>query len=353
MRPGRKFLLVDVAPERSSTDLAGSLVSVVMPARNEERGIVGAIESVLAQSHQNVELLVVDGMSTDRTAALVAEVAERDPRVRLLQNPSQRIPNALNIALREARGEFVARVDAHAGVSLDYLERGLQELRDPQVASVGGIRIGVAGSPTGRAVAAALSSKFGVGGSVNHYGTEAQDTDHSSFGVYRRAVLEQVQGWDESLAVNEDVDLDFRILQQGHRIRFDPAMEIHWQVRETLGDFARQYRRYGRGKALMVRKNGPSAVRPRHLAAPALIVWLASAAGLAVAGRPVPAAALLGTYGAVICVGGWEATRGTPGVSKARTAAALATMHSAWGLGFWEGLLFKAEPAAGSRREVG
>lgn len=341
-----------MAPERSSTAPTGPLVSVVMPARNEEAAIVGAIESVLSQTHQNIELLVVDGMSTDRTAELVTEVSQRDPRVRLLKNPAQRIPNALNVALRAARGEFVARVDAHAGVSVDYLERGLRELQDPGVASVGGIRIGVADSSTGQAVAAALSSKFGVGGSVNHYGTEVQDTDHSSFGIYRKSVLDQVQGWDESLAVNEDVDLDHRILQQGHRIRFDPDMEIHWHVRETYRDFARQYRRYGRGKALMVRKNGPSAVRLRHLAAPALIVWLGAAAGLAATGRPGRAALLLGTYGAVVGLGAHDATRSEPDVSKARTAAALATMHSAWGLGFWEGLLFKAEPAAGSRREV-
>lgn len=332
--------------------MTGPLISVVMPARNEEAGIADAIASVLQQTHQNIELFVVDGMSTDRTAELVDDISRRDPRVRLLKNPAQRIPNGLNIALAAAGGEFLARVDAHGGVSIDYLERGLRELKDPQVASVGGIRIGVADSPTGRAVAAALSSRFGVGGSVNHYGTAIQDTDHSSFGIYRRSVLEQVGGWDESLAVNEDVDLDHRILQRGYRIRFDPGMEIHWHVRETYGDFARQYRRYGRGKALMVRKNGLPAVKPRHLAAPALLLWLAAAAGLAVTGRPGRSALLLGTYGAVICAGARDATRDAPEVSRRRAAAALATMHSAWGLGFWEGLLFKAEPASGSRREV-
>lgn len=342
----------DIADGRNSTGLTDPLVSIVMPARNEESGIVAAVESVLQQTHQNMELFVVDGMSTDRTVELVEGISRRDPRVRLLKNPAQRIPNALNIALNAARGEFVARVDAHAGVNIDYLERGLRELKDLQVASVGGIRIGVANTPIGLAVAAALSSRFGVGGSVNHYGTVAQDTDHSSFGIYRRSVLQQVQGWDESLAVNEDVDLDHRILQRGYRIRFDPGMEIYWHVRETYGDFARQYRRYGRGKALMVRKNGLTAVRPRHLAAPALLVWLGAAAGLAAAGRPGKATLLLGTYGAVICAGARDATRDRPEISRTRVAAALATMHTAWGLGFWEGMLFKAEPASGSRREV-
>ena len=342
----------ETATEPTTSITTCPLVSVVMPARNEEAAIESAIESVLQQTHQNIELLVVDGLSTDRTADLVREFSRRDPRVRLLENPAQRIPNALNVALRAARGEYVARVDAHAGVSVDYLERGLRELQDPQVASVGGRRIGVAESRTGRAVAAALSSKFGVGGSVNHYGTHVQDTDHSSFGIYRKSVLDEVDGWDEALAVNEDVDIDYRILQQGYRIRYDPDMEILWHVRESYGEFARQYRRYGRGKALMVRKNGPSAVKPRHLAAPGLIVWLGGAAGLALTGHPGKAAALLGTYGAVVAVGAHDASRKAGDVSAVRAAGALATMHASWGLGFWEGLLFKAEPAAGSRREV-
>lgn len=339
-------------PSETSTRTAAPtvpLISVLMPALNEEKSIGAAVESVLSQTHPNVELLVIDGRSGDRTAEIVRELSAREPRVRLLSNPARRIPNALNVGLHAARGEFIARVDAHGGVSHDYLERGLVQLQDREVASVGGRRIGVAESARGRAVAAVLSSRFGVGSSVNHYGTRIQDTDHSSFGVYRRSVLLEMQGWDETLAVNEDADVDHRIVEAGHRIRYDPDMEIHWKVRETLRDFGRQYRRYGRGKAHMVRKNGGRAMRLRHLAAPGLIVWLGCAAAALATGHPKIAATLAGTYAGVLGVGALDATRGRPEVNRLDAAAALATMHVAWGLGFWEGLLFNLQPATASQ----
>ena len=171
-----------------------SLVSVVMPVRNEERHVIAAMSSVLEQQ-VSLELLVVDGMSTDRTVELVRSIG--DPRVRVLQNPARTIPAALNIGLAAARGEFVARVDAHARVDSSYLATGARQLEDVEVAAVGGIRIAVAETPTGTAIGAALASPFGVGDSINHYADQAQDTDHASFGVYRTAVAKCVGGWDE------------------------------------------------------------------------------------------------------------------------------------------------------------
>lgn len=340
-------------------------VSVLMPVRNEERSVAGAIRSVLAQSFQDVEVLVIDGESDDGTAAAVRAVAAQDPRVRLLDNPDRTIPHALNIGLHAARGRYVARVDAHAAVSSTYLERGVAELdADEQVAAVGGRRFGVGEGPTGQAVAAALSSPFGVGNSINHYADTAQDTDHASFGVFRTEVVRSIGGWDQNLLVNEDVDLDHRILAQGHRIRFDPKMEIYWQVRRTVRDLGRQYRRYGRGKAAMVRKNGRSAVRARHLAAPALVVWLAGAALLVLAGRRRTGMVLAAPYGAALLaataktmqkgyehVGPTEQAGSREQVRPLPLLGAFAAMHLGWGLGFLEGYLLGRTPAAASARD--
>lgn len=330
-------------------------VSVLMPVRNEERSVAGAIRSVLEQTLQDVEVLVIDGQSDDATVTIVSELASTDPRVRLLHNPDRTIPHALNIGLRAARAPYVARVDAHASVSVDYLERGVTELdANPDVASVGGRRIGVGEGPTGHAVAAALSSPFGVGNSVNHYGGEAQDTDHASFAVSRADVLRSIDGWDESLLVNEDVDLDHRIGLAGFRIRYDPQMEIHWHVRRTVRDLGRQYRRYGRGKAAMVRKNGRSAVRLRHLAAPGLVAWMGGAALVAVTGHPRLAAAMAAPYAAGL-VGATTVTQrkgyGQQQLRPLPLAGAFTAMHFGWGLGFLEGYLLRLTPAAASGRD--
>jgi GT2 family glycosyltransferase len=323
-----------------------------MPAFNEEDSVVGAIESVLTQSYTDLELFVVDGGSTDSTATLVSQLAVCEPRVRLLQNPQRLIPHALNIGLAEARGRFVARVDAHATISRTYLERGVANLdSDPGLGAVGGRRIGVADNPTGRAVAAALSTPFGVGDSINHYGTVDQDTDHASFGVFRTDVVRQVGGWDEGLPVNEDVDLDHRILRAGYRILFDPEMLIFWHVQTTLRGLGRQYRRYGRGKAAMVRKNGVAAVRPRHLAAPGLILMLAGAAAAGAIGRRRAAGMLALPYPAALGVAVTftrRRDRAQEDVDGLRLAASFATMHVAWGLGFLEGISLGTAPQASS-----
>ena len=328
-------------------------VSILMPVYNEERSVADAIASALRQSVQSVEVLVIDGRSEDATAGVVRSIAASEARVRLLDNPKRTIPSALNIGLAHARGDFVVRVDAHLTINATYIETGLKVLSDhPEVAAVGGCRVGVASSPTGQAVAAALSSPFGVGDSINHYATEPQETDHASMGVYRADVLRAVNGWDEALRVNEDVDIDHRILALGNKIRYQPDMVMQWSVRETLRDFGRQYRRYGRGKAGMVRKNGLQAVRLRHLAPPGLLVMLVGGAGAALLGRPRAAAALLAPYPAVLAVAVTATDapgRRTP-AGTFRLAGAFASMHLAWGLGFIEGIALRAEPVMSSGR---
>lgn len=334
--------------------LSGQLVSILMPVRNEEAAIAGALASALAQTYEPIEVLVVDGRSTDRTREVVSQIAARDPRVRLLDNPKQAISPALNVGLAAARGAFIARMDGHATVNPEYVEIGVGHLQaDPSVAAVGGQKVGVAESATGKAISLALSSPFGVGDSINHYATQVQETDHSSFGVYRTDVARSVNGWDEELVANEDVDFDFRILAQGHRILYDPDMIINWHVRETVRDLGRQYRRYGRGKGAMVAKNGMGAIRARHLAAPALVAALAVAGGLAVAGHPKLALGLVAPYAtAVTAAGAATYLAGRKEQSEAApwaVPAAFVAMHSSWGLGFFEGLAGR-RPSAASRR---
>lgn len=326
-------------------------VSVLMPVLNEERSVEAAVRSVLDQREVEVEVLVIDGRSSDATADIVRRLAADDERVRLLSNPKVVIPAALNAGLAAARGEFVARVDGHASVSEDYLARGVARLRaDESLAGVGGIRVGVSESPTGRAVALALSSPFGVGDSVNHFGTEYQLTDHASFGVYRTDAAREVGGWDESLLVNEDVDFDHRLLATGRTLGFDPAMRILWHVRDSVGALARQYRRYGRGKAAMVRKNGRGALRARHLAAPVAVAGTVVLAALATRYPRLAAAGyapyLLGVGAATALA--WRDRDPATDVDPLALPLTFPAMHYGWGLGFIEGYVFGRTPALAS-----
>lgn len=329
------------------------LVTIVMPAYNEEHTVAKAVASALRQTVQSTEVLVIDGCSEDATRDVVGALTLEEPRLRLLSNPKRNIASALNIGLSQARGQFVSRVDTHLTINDSYIETGLKVLAEhPDVAAVGGCRVGVARTKTGQAIAAALSSPFGVGDSINHFAREPQETDHASMGVYRTEVLRAVGGWDENLLAAEDVDIDHRILAIGHKIRYHPDMVMHWSVRETLRDFGRQYRRYGRGKAGTVRKNGVAAGRPRHLAPPGLLVALVAGGAALLTGRRRAAAVLLLPYpvGLTVAVRAthWP-SQGTVG-GQLRLAGAFATMHLAWGFGFLEGILFRATPATASGR---
>lgn len=328
-----------------------SLISVIMPVLNEEKSVAGAVRSALAQEGVDVEVLVVDGHSSDGTREIVNGLAAEDPRVRLLDNPDVVIPKGLNVGLEHAHGEFIARVDGHASINSDYFRRALDRFAsEPQLAGVGGLRTGVSTKPTGRAIGMVLGSPYAIGDSINHFGTEYQLTDHASFGVYRAEVAREVGGWDPNLLVNEDVDFDHRILAAGYTIGFDPDMLIWWHVRDNVPDLFHQYRRYGRGKALMVRKNGPSALRPRHLVAPVAVLGTAALAALATR-KPGLAALAYAPYVGVVglaSVKAWKARETSDEVNAAALPAAFAAVHYGWGLGFLEGYLLGKQPRRAS-----
>ena len=326
------------------------LVSVLIPVLNEAQTIGRALESILAQRGVQVEVIVADGGSVDETAAIVAERAAADPRVRLVHNPRTSIPSGLNLALARSTAPFVARVDGHSEVTPDYLSRGVEWLlRNPVVAGVGGHRIGVATTAVGRAVALVQSSRFGIGNSIYHYADRAQLTDHATFGVYRADAVREVGGWDEGLPVNEDVDFDHRLIQAGYSIGYDPAMEVRWRVRESIPALFRQYRRYGRGKAGMVRKNGRSAVRARHLAPP-MAVLAGMVIGVMTVVQPVSLVALV-PYLSLVSVASWLTWRRRPSgspISRLGLPAGFISVHIGWGLGFLEGFLLRLRPALAS-----
>ena len=320
-------------------------VSVLMVVLNEETHLARAARSVLDQTYSDVELLIIDGGSSDRTPAIMRTLAAQDRRVRLLRNPARVIPAGLNVGLSAAQGDYVARLDGHSIWAPTVVERGLEVLEGAeQCAGIGGRRRGVGHDRRGRAIAEALGSRLGVGNSIYHYGTEPAETDHATCGLYRTAVARAVGGWDEGLPVNEDVDFDHRIRRSGWKIRFEPAMETSWVVQSDLRKLFRQYRRYGRGKSQMIRKNGWQAIRARHTAAPALVTTTVAGALLAALTRRWVVLAPTAAYG-IALAGAARATRPRDtDTSFSVFLAALSAMHFGWGLGFLEEQVLRLRP---------
>ncbi|MEA2184931.1 MAG: succinoglycan biosynthesis protein ExoA, partial [Solirubrobacteraceae bacterium] len=140
-------------------------VSVLVPVLDEGASIERCLASALGQRFAGaLEVVVVDGGSRDATRRVVARMAAKDPRVRLLDNPRGRIPSALNLGLDAARGEYVARMDAHTVYPPSYLGDGVERLRRGGVTWVSGPQIPRGEGVWSRRVTLALSTRLGVGG---------------------------------------------------------------------------------------------------------------------------------------------------------------------------------------------
>ncbi|MGH8894508.1 MAG: glycosyltransferase family 2 protein, partial [Actinomycetes bacterium] len=261
--------------EAAAGNAAGQeLVTVLVPCRNEEASIGPCLESVLAQTYRNLQVVVVDGCSTDGTLQLLDALRRRDPRVEVCVVERRSIPAALNVGLAAARGTWLVRVDGHSTIPADYVDRATARLREGRWAGVGGRKDGVGRTPAGRAISAVMASRFGVGNSTYHHGTTACEVDHVPFGAYSVERARAIGGWDERLTANEDYEFDYRLRKAGGALLFDPMLRIDWQTRQSTRDLARQYYRYGRGKADVAALH-PRSLSPRHLAPPAFVAYVA------------------------------------------------------------------------------
>ncbi len=329
------------------------LVTIAIPARNESATIGPLLDSVLAQTHTNLQVLVVDGDSTDDTVAVVERIAAADARVQLLHNPARVIPVAMNTALAAARGRWFVRIDAHCRVPDDYVERVVAHLGTGQWGGVGGRKEGRGHTSQGRAIAAVMGSPFAQGNSVYHYGESAQPVDHIPFGAYPTALVRELDGWVEDQLVNEDFEFDYRLRQSGHELLFDPAITIDWDCRQRVTDLFRQYRRYGAGKVQTLVRH-PESAGVRHLAAPGMVAMLALAAALT-SWRPTRRLGILmfTPYAALVVVASLRTVGDLDNPADRRwVPAAFVAIHLGWGIGFWQEAVATAFGRGGPRRSL-
>ena len=312
-------------------------VSVVLPALNEQRHLRDCLSSLLAQDYDGaIEILVLDGGSRDATRKIARAAG---PTVRVVNNPRMTAAAAMNIGCEHAGADLIVRADAHALYAPDYVRRCIEALNTEDVAVVGGPMRAVGVTGFGRAVAAVTSSPLGVGPARFHYATEATDVDTVYLGAFHREIVEAVGGYDEVTIqwAAEDHELNFRIRQQGGRIRLDPKIRSWYFPRQTPGGLWHQYFNYGRGKASTLAKHR-SLPHWRPLVPAALVASIIGVAGVAAkTRRPAVAIAIPALYVGAASVAALRLGR-DPGVAPHRAFSALAICHWAYGLGFWAGI---------------
>jgi glycosyltransferase involved in cell wall biosynthesis len=308
-------------------------VSVLIPTLNEEADIAETVRRLTDQRFDGeLEFLFVDGGSDDRTREILETAADADDRVRVLDNPARRTPDALNLGLAEARGRYVARMDAHSLPADDYLARGIERLRRGDVDWASGPQVPVGRGRWSSRIALALSTRLGVGGASFRDAEHELETDTGFLGVWRRETLLEQGGWDEGWPINQDSELAARVRAAGGRIVCLPEMAVGYVPRDSLRALARQYWRYGQYRAKTCRAH-PQSMRRSHVLPPALaLTAVGSALPLGRVGRL--ARASLVVYLLVVAATAASLLARARPADALGAAVVLLTMHLAWGFGF-------------------
>lgn len=332
-----------------------------MPVLNEHDYLERAVETVLAQEVDGPsELILALGPSTDGTTELARRLAAADERIVLVDNPAADIPVGLNRAITAGRYPTIVRVDAHSELEPDYTTRALATLTRVGAANVGGVMRADGRTPFQRAVARAYNSPIGLGGGAYHGGTQEGEAESAYLGVMRRAVLDEVGLFDETIRRGEDWELNLRIRRAGYRVWFDPSLSVTYWPRESWERLVRQFSATGRWRGELVRRFGRGNSL-RFFAPPALVVTLIAAILIGVLQAT---SVLTGWWSAIACLvyvpialyavlvvgvalgsGGGRGWR-----DKLWTMAVLPTMHLSWGWGFLVGVLRGAHDTVDTSR---
>jgi len=215
-------------------------VSIIMPIFNEANFIEKSLGSVFQQDYpvERMEVIVVDGMSQDDTRSLVKDLFALNPSCQnfLLDNVHQIVPPALNIGLRQAKGEIIVRMDGHTILARDYVSQSVETMLRTGAACVGGVMRPVGYGWNGRAIALAHGLRFGLGGGAFHSLNSNQDVEVDTvyMGVFNRSIFQQIGYFDEDLVRNQDIELNGRIINVGKRIILSPHIQSTYFCRNSL-----------------------------------------------------------------------------------------------------------------------
>jgi len=327
----------------SPTGMSAPLVSVIIPTRNEQATISKCLDSILGNSYplDKLEIIVVDGMSSDGTRNIIKEYMARYPMVKLLDNPRLITPVALNIGIKAAQGDIIVRVDGHSYVDTDFLLQSVKALFEhPEADCVGGVVSNIGTGLIGESISLVLNSPFGVGNARFRTGNYEGFVDTVAFGAYRKEVFRKYGLFDERLARNQDIEFNSRLRKHGGRVYLTPAIKAYYYNPSSFLAFWRKNFSNGLWNVYTT-KIARGSLSPRHFVPFVFVLSLLVSGGLALfttIGKilfgVVGGSYLLGALFASIAIGIRKGLKFVPILPLA-----FFTLHFSYGLGSLWGLL--------------
>ena len=316
-------------------------ITIIIPTLNEEGFIGDCIQSLVLGSYpiEKIEVLVVDGDSTDNTKQEVTKLKLAGLDLRLLENPKKIAPSAMNIGVANAKHELLMWCGAHAVYDHDYVKLSVQTIvNTPHASSVGGVIRPIAKTRMGNAIALATSSKFGIGNAQYRYATARQEVDTVFGGCFRKSDVLKIGGFNEEWIRNQDYEFNFRLRTQIGPIVLEPTIQCQYYCRESLEALAKQYLSYGFWRYNTL-KSHPSSFTYRQAAPVLLCSGLAFSLIGILLGYSLfwlmPALYIAASTAVAVNI----ALKENKAILAILLPAVFATLHISWGTGFLKNFL--------------
>ena len=317
-------------------------VSVIIPVLNEERFLKQSVQAILNQNYSGqFEIILALGPSKDQTNVIAQELAQ-DKRIKLVENPSGRTASALNNAIKNSNFDIIVRLDGHAIVDSSYIKNAVNTLLESGADNVGGLMKAEGTNAFEKSVAAAMTSKFGVGNAPFHVGGKSGEVDTVYLGTFRKSALERVGYFDESFIRAQDWEMNYRIRKTGGKIWFNPELVVSYRPRKNILQLAKQYFEYGQWRK-QVTKTYPETVSMRYLAPPVTVSGLIAGFVMVLFSKILEINWLqIGwlaplVYLTVILLAFLSIGSKIGLLSRLYLLLVLPTMHLSWGVGFLKG----------------
>ena len=223
-------------------------VSLIIPTLNEEKYLEQTITSLLSNDYPDskFEILIIDGLSTDNTLAITHEFSNKFANIRLISNPKIYQAAALNIGIKESKGDFIIRADAHAIYDKNYITSTIHLLQKDIYENVGPVQISIGNSLIEKAIAKAMNSKIGMGNAKYRLDKrEVFEVKSVWLGAWKKETLIKINGFDENLPISEDFDLNYRLRKSGGKIAASNSIKAMYIVRKSLSELFKQFYKYG------------------------------------------------------------------------------------------------------------
>ncbi len=248
------------------------VVSIIIPMLNERDTIVRCVNSILSQDYpgDKLEIVIVDGLSTDGSREQVQTLVQQHVNIRLLDNPQKRTPRSLNTGIKNARGDVVIILGAHTTIDRKFVSTNIKYMNELDVKCTGGTQINVGDTYLQRAIGCGMGSVFGMPSAPYRFFPKKRFVDTVVYAAYRKELFEQIGYFDEELHISEDAELNWRIRQAGYKIFYTPEIVSYYYPRKNLKTLFKQFFNYGILRVNVIKKHA-DALKLVHLLPPLFV----------------------------------------------------------------------------------